>query len=90
MSSGLRLVSSIQRNSASDTAAMTDRRTMNGEPNQSSLLPSSSTVCSDARPIASVAMPGQSPWRSSPSFIGAGFSDGHSVASMIAPGTRLT
>ena len=40
--------------------------------------------------MASVAMPGQSPCRSSPSCIGARGSDGNSVASMIAPGTRLT
>ena len=70
LSSGLLLVSSIRRNNDSATAAITDRRTMNGDPNQSSLLPSSSTVCSAPRPIAMVTMPGQSPWRSSDSFIG--------------------
>src|SRR5258706_6380104 len=45
---------------------------MKGEPNQSSLLPSSSTDCSAARPTAMVAMPNQSPSRSNPSCIGFG------------------
>ena len=77
-------------NSDSAIAATSASRTMNGEPNQSSLLPSSSTVCSEARPIASVAMPVQSPSRSRRSCIGARGSDGSRAASMIAPGTRLT
>ncbi len=63
---------------------------MKGEPNQSSLLPSSSTVCSAARPIAMVMMPSQSPWRISDSFIGLGSSETYSMPIMIAPGTRLT
>ena len=33
------------------------KATMKGEPNQSSLLPSSSTVCSAERPTAMVTMP---------------------------------
>ena len=39
---------------------------------------------------AIVAMPGQSPWRNRESCIGARGSDGSSVASMLAPGTRFT
>ena len=69
---------------------MTDSLTMKGEPNQSSLLPSSSTVCSADRPIAMVAMPAQSPSRSSDSFIGLASSENHSIAIITAPGTRLT
>ena len=69
---------------------MIDSLTMKGEPNQSSLLPSSSTVCSAARPIAMVTMPGQSPSRSSDSFIGFASSENHSMPTIIAPGTRLT
>ena len=66
LSSGCSVVSSIQMNSDSATAETSDSRTINGEPNQSSLLPSSSTVCSDASPMASVAMPGQSPCTQQP------------------------
>ena len=69
---------------------MTDSLTMKGEPNQSSLLPSSSTVCSAERPIAMVTMPAQSPSRSSDSFIGLASSENQSMPTMIAPGTRLT
>ena len=43
---------------------------MKGEANQSSLLPSSSTVCSADSPIAMVTMPAQSPSFSSLSCIG--------------------
>ena len=63
---------------------------MKGEPNQSSLLPSSSTVCSAASPIAMVTMPAQSPSRSSDSFIGFASSEKYSMPIMIAPGTTLT
>ncbi len=90
LSSGFLVVSSMARNSASATAAMIDRRTMKGEPNQSSLLPSSSTVCSAERPIAMVMTPGQSPSRSSDSFIGLASSENHSMPIISAPGTRLT
>ena len=69
---------------------MIDSRTMKVEPNQSSLLPSSSTVCSALRPIAMVTMPGQSPSRSSESFIGFASSENHSMPIISAPGTRLT
>ena len=69
---------------------MIDSLTMKGDPNQSSLLPSSNTVCNAARPIAMVMMPGQSPSRSSDSFIGFDSSEKYSMPIMIAPGTRLT
>ena len=59
--SGFSIVSSIQTNSDRLTAATTASRTMKGDENQSSLLPSSSTACSADRPIAMVAMPSQSP-----------------------------
>ena len=65
-------------------------RVIRGEPNQSSLLPSSSTTCSAPKPSAMVAMPAQSPCRSSPSCIGLRSSDSHSISSITAPGTRLT
>ena len=48
------------------TAATIASFTMKGEPNQSSLLPSSSTACNEARPTAIVAMPNQSPSASVP------------------------
>ncbi|MGY4296717.1 hypothetical protein ACVWXN_004812 [Bradyrhizobium sp. i1.4.4] len=89
-SSGFRSASSIHRKADSAIAATIDSLTMNGEPNQSSLLPSSSTVCSAARPIAMVAIPAQSPSRSSDSFIGCDSSETNSKPIMTAPGTRLT
>ena len=73
--SGLFSISSIATNSVSAIAAIHARRTMKGEPNQSSLLPSSSTVCSAARPIAMVMMPAQSPCASCDSFIGVASSE---------------
>ena len=88
--SGFFTVSSMIRKAVSATAAMTDSLTMKGEPNQSSLLPSSSTVCSADSPIAMVMMPAQSPSRSSASFIGFASSAYQSMPTMIAPGTTLT
>jgi hypothetical protein len=70
LSSGFFAVSSIAMKAESATPAMTDSFTIKGEPNQSSLLPSSSTVCSADRPIAMVTMPAQSPSCSSDRFIG--------------------
>ena len=52
--SGFSTVSSIAMKAARNTAATTASRKMKGEANQSSLLPSSSTVCSAERPIAIV------------------------------------
>jgi hypothetical protein len=89
-SSGFSAVSSIHRNAASAIPATIDSLTMKGDASQSSLLPSSSTVCSAARPIAMVAIPAQSPSLSSASFMGFGSSANHSMPIMIAPGTRLT
>ena len=89
-SNGFFAVSSIATNSVSATAATTANRTMKGEPNQSSLLPSSSTVCSAASPIAMVTMPAQSPSPSSDNFMGVDSSETYSMAIMIAPGTTLT
>ncbi len=37
-----------------------------------------------------VTMPGQSPWRSSDSFIGLASSEKYSMATISAPGTMLT
>ena len=68
--SGFSTVSSIQTNSDRLTSAITASRRMKGEENQSSLLPSSSTVCSADRPIAMVKMPAQSPSFRSLSCIG--------------------
>ena len=90
LSNGLALLSSIHKNSESATTATTVRRTMKGELNQSSLLPSSSNVWRAPRPIAIVAMPAQSPLRSNSRRIGEGSSENHSMPIMIAPGTRLT
>ncbi len=73
-----------------DTAATTASRTMKAEPNQSSFSPSSSTVSSDPRPTAMVTIPNQSPRRSRSSCIGSASSENHSIANMIAPGSRLT
>ena len=89
-SSGFAVVSSIHRNRPSAIAATIESLTMKGEPNQSSLLPSSSTVCSALRPIAIVMTPGQSPWRSRASFVGLLSSENHSMPTISAPGTRLT
>jgi hypothetical protein len=68
--SGFSVVSSIQMNRLKLITATTASRRMKGEANQSSLLPSSSTVCSADRPIAMVAMPAQSPSLRSLSCIG--------------------
>ena len=87
--SGRSFVSSIQTKRASATAATTLRRVMKGEPNQSSLLPSSSTVWSAESPIAMVAMPVQSPWRRRSSRMGDGSRPSHRPVSIRAPGTRL-
>ncbi|MEY9566484.1 hypothetical protein ABH978_002323 [Bradyrhizobium ottawaense] len=88
--SGFFTVSSMIRKAVSATAAITDSLTMKGEPNQSSLLPSSSTVWSVDSPIAMVTMPAQSPSRSSASFIGLGSRAYQSMPTITAPGTRLT
>ncbi|MGY4348286.1 hypothetical protein ACVWXM_004753 [Bradyrhizobium sp. GM7.3] len=88
--SGFFTVSSMIRKALSATAAMTDSLTMKGEPNQSSLLPSSSTVCSADNPIAMVMMPAQSPSRSNDSFMGFASSAYQSMPTMIVPGTTLT
>jgi hypothetical protein len=88
--SGFFAVSSIQRKADSATAATIDSLTMKGEPNQSSLLPSSSTVCSALRPMAMVTMPNQSPSRSNARFIGLVSREYHNMPIISAPGTRLT
>ncbi len=90
LSSGFAVASSRQTKSGSATAATSASRTMKGEPNQSSLLPSSSTVSSAPSPTASMAMPSQSPCFKRPSCIGARSSEGHSIASITTPGARLT
>ncbi len=59
--SGFSIVNSIQTNSDRLMSATIPSRRMKGEENQSSLLPSSSTVCSADSPIAMVKMPPQSP-----------------------------
>ena len=71
------------------TAATTPRRKMNGDENQSSLLPSSSTVCRAERPIAMVAMPAQSPSFKSARRIGARSSVSASATTITALGTAL-
>ncbi|MCY1289945.1 hypothetical protein D9M70_390610 [compost metagenome] len=53
-----------------NTAAIKASLTMNGDWNQSSLLPSSSTVCRAESPIAMVTMPAQSPSLSKDNCIG--------------------
>ena len=70
-SSGFSTNSSLAMNSIRLTPATMASLTMKGEPNQSSLLPSSSTDCRADRPIAMVAMPNQSPSRSRPRLSGA-------------------
>ena len=62
---------------------------MKGDANQSSLLPSSSTVCNAASPIAIVTMPAQSPSLSRPSCIGWRSSVRASATTMMALGTAL-
>ena len=90
MTSGFSTVSSIATKAARNTAATIASRRMNGEANQSSLLPSSSTVCSAERPIAMVTMPAQSPSFSSDSCIGARSSVKASATTITALGTVLT
>ncbi len=70
LTSGFCTVSSIAMNAARNTAAMMLRLRMKGDSNQSSLLPSSSTVCSAESPMAMVTMPAQSPSLSSDSCMG--------------------
>ncbi|MNV88555.1 hypothetical protein D3C71_1827730 [compost metagenome] len=53
-----------------NTATVKASLTMNGDWNQSSLLPSSRTVCSAERPMAMVIMPAQSPSLSRDNCIG--------------------
>ena len=74
---------------ASETMATTAKRKMKGEANQSSLLPSSSTVCSAERPIAMVTMPAQSPSFRRESRIGWRSSVKASAATMTALGAAL-
>ena len=62
---------------------------MKGDENQSSLLPSSSTVCKAERPIAMVAMPAQSPSFRSVRRIGWRSRVSASATTMTALGTAL-
>jgi hypothetical protein len=68
--SGFLTLSSMATKAERNTAATMARRRIKDEANQSSLLPSSSTVCRAERPIAMVMMPAQSPSLSKESFIG--------------------
>jgi hypothetical protein len=70
LTSGFLTVSSIATKAVRKTAATTARSTMKGDSNQSSLLPSSSTVCRAERPMTMVTMPAQSPSFRSESCIG--------------------
>jgi hypothetical protein len=83
-------MSSTSVNRTRDTAATIESRRIQGAPNQSLLLPSSSTVSSAPRPTAIVAMPSQSPRRNSPSCRGSGSRENHNIPNMTAPGRTLT
>ena len=74
-----------------NTAATSASLTMKGDWNQSSLLPSSSTVCSAESPMAMVTMPAQSPSLSSESCIGCLLQrEEQSATSMMMLGGVLT
>ena len=62
---------------------------MKADWNQSSLLPSSSSVCSAERPTAMVRMPNQSPSFSRPNCIGARSSVNQRATIISALGTVL-
>ncbi len=63
---------------------------MNDDANQSSLLPSSSTVCSAERPTAMVKIPAQSPSLRRPSCIGLCSKVSASAVTITIVGSTLT
>jgi hypothetical protein len=88
--SGFCTVSSMATKPVRNTAATIASRKMKDEANQSSLLPSSSTVWSADRPIAMVTMPVQAPSFSKESCIGSRSSVKASATTITALGAALT